>query len=53
MSGATSVDLTLIFSYASQIVNAMMPLIGMAAGFCLGFGLIDKTIQLFYRATNT
>jgi hypothetical protein len=45
-----SIDTALIFSYASQVVTMMMPIIGLSAGFGLGFGLVDKIGRLFSRA---
>jgi hypothetical protein len=45
-----SIDTSLIFSYASQVVTMMMPIIGLSAGFGLGFGLVDKIGRLFSRA---
>jgi hypothetical protein len=50
MSNIISVDLNVIFSYAGQIVTIMMPIVGISAGFGLGFGLINKIGSLFSRA---
>lgn len=42
-----SVDLTTIFSYASQIVTMMMPIVGVGAGISFGFALVAYIIRLF------
>lgn len=39
-----------IFMYASLVVNMMMPVIGISAGFSLGFGLVDKIGKMFSRS---
>jgi len=39
-----------IFSFASTVVNMMMPIVALSAGFGLGFGLVDKIGKLFSRA---
>ncbi len=40
----------MIFSMASTVVTMMMPVIGLSAGFGLGFGLVDKISKLFSKA---
>jgi len=49
-----SVDFTAltngVFTYASIVVTAMMPIIGISSGFTLGFGLVGKIGQMFARA---
>lgn len=42
-----SVDLSTIFSYASQIVTMMMPIVGVGAGISFGFALVAYIIRLF------
>lgn len=42
-----SIDLSMIFSYAADIVNMMMPLIGVGAGISFGFALVAYIIRLF------
>lgn len=42
-----SVDLSSIFSYASQIVTMMMPIVGVGAGISFGFALVAYIIRLF------
>lgn len=42
-----SVDLTTIFTYASQIVTMMMPIVGVGAGISFGFALVAYIIRLF------
>lgn len=41
---------TMIFQYASLVVNMMMPVIGISAGFTLGFGLVNKIGSMFSKA---
>jgi hypothetical protein len=45
-----SVDTNLIFGYASSVVGMMMPIIGISAGFGLGFGLVNKISGMFSHA---
>jgi hypothetical protein len=42
-----SIDLSIIFSYASDIVNIMMPIVGVGAGISFGFSLVAYIIRLF------
>jgi len=42
-----SIDLALIFNYASQIVTMMMPIVGVGAGISFGFALVAYIIRLF------
>ena len=42
-----SIDLNLIFSYASDIVNMMTPIVGVGAGISFGFALVAYIIRLF------
>lgn len=42
-----SIDIDTIFSYASQIVSSMMPLIGLIAGLSFGFALVAWIIRIF------
>jgi hypothetical protein len=39
-----------IFSMASAVLTFMMPVVGLSAGFGLGFGLVDKITRLFSKA---
>lgn len=45
-----SIDISGIFSYSAQVVNMMMPIVALSAGFGLGFGLVSKISNLFNRA---
>jgi hypothetical protein len=45
-----SIDITGIFTYSAQVVNMMMPIVALSAGFGLGFGLVSKISNLFSRA---
>lgn len=36
-----SMDMTTLFSNASSIVNALWPIVGISAGFALGFGILQ------------
>jgi hypothetical protein len=42
-----SIDLSVIFSYASDIVSMMMPIVGVGAGISFGFALVAYIIRLF------
>ena len=42
-----SIDLGLIFTYASDIVSMMMPIVGVGAGISFGFALVAYIIRLF------
>jgi len=42
-----SIDLSLIFQYASDIVTMMMPVVGVGAGISFGFALVAYIIRLF------
>jgi hypothetical protein len=42
-----SIDLTTIFTYASQILTMMMPIVGVGAGISFGFALVAYIIRLF------
>lgn len=35
-----SLDMSTLFSNASTIVNALWPIVGISAGFALGFGIL-------------
>jgi hypothetical protein len=39
-----------IFSFASIVVSALLPLVGISAGFSLGFGLVNKIGNMFSHA---
>jgi hypothetical protein len=43
-----SLDMSTLFTNASTIVNALWPIVGISAGFSLGFGIllmVSKAIQ--------
>jgi len=42
-----SIDLSYIFTYASQVVSMMMPIVGVGAGISFGFALVAYIIRLF------
>ena len=42
-----SIDIALIFSYASDIVTMLMPIVGVGAGISFGFALVAYIIKLF------
>jgi hypothetical protein len=42
-----SIDLSSIFSYASQIVSMLMPIVGVGAGISFGFSLVAYIMRLF------
>lgn len=42
-----SIDMDQVFTYAGQIVQAMMPVVLLTAGIGLGFVLVSKIISAF------
>lgn len=42
-----SIDMSQVFEYAGDIVNAMMPVVLLSAGIGLGFVLVSKIIGAF------
>ncbi len=42
-----NIDMTAIFAYAGDIVNAMLPVAYVAGGIGLGFVIIGKIISAF------
>jgi len=42
-----SIDMSEVFGYAEDIVNAMMPIAYVSAGIGLGFVIISKIISAF------
>jgi len=42
-----SIDMSQVFTYAGDIVDAMMPVILLTAGIGLGFVLVSKIISAF------
>jgi hypothetical protein len=42
-----SINMTEIFSYASMIVNALMPVVLVTGGIALGFVVVGKIISAF------
>ena len=42
-----SITISEIFSYADDIINAMLPVVYVAAGISLGFIVVNKIISAF------
>jgi hypothetical protein len=42
-----SLSISNIFSYADDIINAMLPVVYVAAGISLGFIVVNKIISAF------
>jgi hypothetical protein len=42
-----NIDMTSIFGYAEDIVNAMLPVVYVAGGIGLGFVIVTKIISAF------
>lgn len=42
-----SIDMSQVFSYTGDIVNALMPVVYVSAGIGLGFVIIGKIISAF------
>jgi hypothetical protein len=42
-----SLNISSVFGYASDIINAMLPVVYVAAGLALGFVVVNKIISAF------
>ncbi len=42
-----NLDISQIFSYASDLINSMLPIVYVAAGIGLGFVVVNKIISAF------
>ena len=42
-----SLNISNIFSYAGDIINAMLPVVYVSAGLALGFVVVNKIIRAF------
>lgn len=42
-----SIDISSIFGYADDIVNALLPVVYVSAGIALGFVIVNKIISAF------
>jgi hypothetical protein len=42
-----SIDVSAIFGYADDIINAMLPVVYVVAGIALGFVVVNKIISAF------
>ena len=42
-----NISIAAIFSYADDIINAMLPVVYVAAGISLGFIVVNKIISAF------
>lgn len=42
-----SIDTTTIFQMASDVVSWLMPVVGISAGFALGFAILKKIVAAF------
>lgn len=47
-----SLDMTTLFTNASTIVNALWPIVGISAGFALGFGILNMVAGAIARAVG-
>ena len=49
---AISLDMTMLFTYAGMIVNALWPIVGISAGFTLGFGILSMLLAAISHAVT-
>lgn len=47
-----SIDLNQMFSYASQIFNALWPVAGIGAGLSLGVGIVNLVVRIVSNAVR-
>ncbi len=47
-----SLDMTVLFSNASTIINALWPIVGISAGFTLGFGILAMLLGAISKAVK-
>jgi len=47
-----SLDMQTLFDNASTIVNALWPIVGISAGFALGFGILTMVASAIQKAVH-
>jgi hypothetical protein len=47
-----SIDTAVLFAYATTIINALWPIVGISAGFTLGFGILNMLLAAISRAVK-
>ena len=47
-----SLDMSTLFTNASTIVNALWPIVGISAGFALGFGILSMVVSAIGKAVG-
>lgn len=47
-----SLDMSTLFNNASTIVNNLWPIVGIAAGFALGFGILGMISSAIQKAAR-
>lgn len=47
-----SIDPAVLFTYASLIITALWPVMGISAGFTLGFGIMNMLISAIGSAVR-
>lgn len=47
-----SLNMTTLFTNASTIVNALWPIVGISAGFSLGFGILSMVVSSIGKAVH-
>ena len=47
-----SLDMNVLFSNATTIVNALWPILGLSAGFTLGFGILAMLLGAISKAVK-
>ncbi len=48
-----SLDMGALFDNASLIVNALWPIVGISAGFTLGFGILSLLLAAIVKAVRS
>jgi hypothetical protein len=48
-----SLDMTVLFDNASTIVNNLWSIVGISAGFSLGFGILNRLLTAIAGAVHT
>lgn len=47
-----SLDMTVLFDNATTIINALWPIVGISAGFTLGFGILGMLLKAISGAVS-
>ncbi len=47
-----SLDMAVLFTNASMITNNLWPIVGISAGFALGFGILSMVVSAIGKAVH-